>query len=104
MRLAVIAFGLCLLLMPALASAESSLECRRMTQSIAHYQRMHERAKQLGNPMWTERTKQQVRLLEDKRAMTCPEYSANAEAARAFRTLSKIAAKAAVKYFTFGAF
>lgn len=103
MRKIVVAALCAAVLLPGLASA-GTIECRRMTMSIAHYERMHAQAKELNNDMWEERTKQHVKLLRDRRAMECPEYSPKAEAARLFRELTKLAASAAAKYFTAGMF
>lgn len=90
------------LLAPGIAIA--SPQCELYTRNIAHYETMADRAKQLDNPMWEEKTREHVALLKKKREELCPEWSAEAQANRAFMQLLKLAGNAALTYFTFGAF
>ena len=90
------------LLAPGVSLAAS--ECEGFTRNIAHYEQMAERAEQLDNPMWEKKTRQHIALLEKERAARCPEWSPEAQANRAMMQLLKLAGKAALTYFTFGAF
>jgi hypothetical protein len=97
-----LALGLALLL-PVTASA-GTVECRRLTSKSEHYSGMVERARDLDNEMWEERTQQHVDLLTARRAARCPEYADDDSTMRALAALLKLAGQAAVAYFTFGAF
>jgi hypothetical protein len=97
-----LALGLALLL-PVTASA-GTVECRRLTRKIEHFTGMVERARDLDNEMWEERTQQHLDLLIERRAARCPEYAEDDSAMRALAALLKLAGQAAVTYFTFGAF
>ena len=68
---------------------------------------MADRADEMGNEPWAEKTQAHVDLLEDRLAARCPQYSARdeeQEIKRQFAQLLKVAADAAVKFFTLGAF
>ncbi len=91
------------LLLPATANA-GTIECRRLTRRVEHFTGMVERAKDLDNEMWEERTQQHLDLLIARRAAHCPEYAKDDSAMRAFAALVKLGARAALAYFTFGAF
>ena len=104
-----------LLLLPgvSLAAAElprrqgSPAECARLHKQIAYFDGMVERAEALDNDLWAERTQQHVDLLRDHQRERCPddaEDSAAKAALLAFMNLLKVAGKAALTYFTFGAF
>jgi hypothetical protein len=97
-----LALGLALLL-PVTASA-GTVECRRLTRKIEHFSFMVERAHDLDNEMWEERTQQHLDLLIARRAARCPEYAEDDSAMRALAALLKLAGQAALTYFTFGAF
>jgi myo-inositol-1-phosphate synthase len=90
-------------LLPGAALA-GTVECQRLTRSIDHYEEMLARARELDNEMWEERTEDHVEVLKARRAESCPEYSPEAQATRAMGDLLRTAGKAALKYFTFGAF
>jgi hypothetical protein len=96
-----LAIGLSVLL-PATASA-GTIECRRLTRRVEHFSGMVERARALDNEMWEERTQQHLDLLIVRRAARCPEYAEDDSAMRALAALMKLAARAAITYFTFGA-
>lgn len=82
-------------------------ECARLHRQIAHFEGMAARADALGNELWTERTEKHVELLRERQKQRCPgdvpDDSAK-EAFLAFMGLLKVAGKAALSYFTFGAF
>lgn len=97
------ALSLCAALL-APAAAVASPQCDLYTRNIAHYQVTAERMDAAGKDLWEEKTREHIKTLEQKRAELCPEWSADAQAARAFRDLMRLAGKAALTYFTFGAF
>ena len=76
-------------------------------RQINHFEGMVDRAEQLDNDGWAENTQRHVDLLEDRLASRCPSYSARdeqQEAARQLAILMKVAASAAVTFFTLGAY
>ncbi len=94
------------LLLSAVASADPS-DCGRLMHRINHFEGMVDRAEALGKDDWAEKTQRHVDLLEDRLADRCPSYSARdeqQEAARQLATLLRVAASAAAKFFTLGAF
>ncbi len=102
-----IALGIALmwpaLMSPGLAGA-TEIECRRLTNRIGHFSSMVERAHQFDNAIWAARTQDHVDHLVARRANECPGYSASAQAMQAFAQLVRVAGRAALTYFTFGAF
>ena len=78
-------------------------ECARLSRQIDHFAMMTARAQALKNEMWTERMNQQLELLQGMQAARCPDDVPIDEAAEAFKFLVRLAAKAAITYFTFGA-
>jgi hypothetical protein len=78
-------------------------ECARLARQIDYFAMMTERAKALENQLWLERMGQQLELLKGMQAARCPDDVPIDEAAEAFKFLVKLAAKAALTYFTFGA-
>jgi hypothetical protein len=98
--------GVAGLLLPGVAVADSP-DCARLLRQIYHYEGMVDRADALDNEVWATKTQAHVDLLEDQLAVRCPQYSARdeeQEMKRQFANLMKIAAQAAVKFFTFGAY
>jgi hypothetical protein len=92
---------------PEVRQAGGPAECARLNRQIDHFEGMVERAKQLDNELWIERTQQHVDLLREKQEERCPddaESNAAKEAFLAFMGLLKVAGQAALTYFTFGAF
>jgi hypothetical protein len=92
---------------PELSRSGSPAECARLNRQIDHFEAMADRAEALENELWTERMEQHVELLRDKQKERCPddvETNAAREAWLAFASLLKMAGKAALTYFTFGAF
>ena len=94
------------LLLPGVAAADPS-DCGRLMHRINHFEGMVARAEELGRDDWADKTQSHVDLLEDRLADRCPAYSARdeeQEAARQMALLLKVAANAAVKFFTLGAY
>jgi hypothetical protein len=108
-----------LLLVPGIASADvlgnkeaaeafrsvnaHPAECARLSRQIDHYVMMAERAAKLENELWFERLEDHLQLLQGMQAARCPDDVPIDQAAEAFKLLVKLAAKAAITYFTFGA-
>ncbi len=94
------------LLLPAVAAADPS-DCGRLMHRINHFEGMVDRAEAANRYDWADKTQRHVDLLETRLADRCPAYSARdeqQEAARQMALLLKIAANAAVKFFTLGAY
>ena len=94
------------LLIPGVAAADPS-DCGRLMHRILHFEGMVDRAEAAGKDDWADKTQRQVELLEIQLADRCPAYSARdeqQEAARQLALLMKLAATAAVKFFTLGAY
>ena len=94
------------LLIPGVAAADPS-DCGRLMHRIIHFEGMVARAEEAGKDDWAEKTQRQVEFLEIQLADRCPAYSARDEQQEAMRqlaTLLRVAAVAAAKFFTLGAF
>jgi hypothetical protein len=109
------------LLLPALASAQvargsaggaeqqlSSInahpaECARLRRQIDHFTGMRNRALAAENEMWATRMENHLELLLGMQAARCPNDVPVDTTGQAFKQFVKLAAKAAVTYFTFGA-
>lgn len=78
-------------------------ECARLARQIDHFSMMAERAAALENELWMERLEDHLELLKGMQAARCPDDVPIDSGAEAFKYLVKLAAKAAVTYFTFGA-
>lgn len=103
MKRVIAAAGAAAVLLPGVAAAGPA-QCQRLDRQILHYQGMVERAQELGSEMWEERTAQHVALLMQKReAAGCPVPVGDSGMGKAFLQLLRIAGKAALAYFTFGA-
>ncbi len=98
------AMSAALLLSAGVAVAGSPAECARYRRQIDHYQGMVERAEDLDNELWTARTRDHVGKLKAMQKQRCPEDVPVNTTLLAFERMLKLAAKAAVTYFTFGAF
>lgn len=89
------------------ADLGSPAECARRHKQIAHFESQLERAEALDNALWEDRLSQHVDYLKAMQAQRCPDdvddEGAKAAAA-AFAQMLKLAGKAALTYFTFGAF
>ena len=104
MRIAVLIALCAALLAPGLAVA-SPQECGRLTRQIEHYQDMADRAEALGNQMWQEGMEAHLDRLKARRSAVCRDFDdSNERAMQLFAAFVRLAAKAAVTYFTFGAF
>jgi hypothetical protein len=91
---------------PAFAKSEPRRrECHRLTSQISRYEGDVKLAKERGNELWEDATRQQIARLSERRASRCPQYREDkGKALREFAKLIKTAAKVAAKYFTMGAF
>lgn len=85
-------------------AAWSNPQCELYTRNIAHYEQTAARMEAADKDVWADKTREHIQTLERKREELCPEYSADAQAAQAFRDMLRFAGKAALTYFTFGAF
>ncbi len=106
MKYAIATGALLALLLAGVASADPP-DCARSLRQINHYEAMVARAEQLGNEEWADKTQNHVDLLEDRLASRCPNYTdrdERQEIARQTARLLKIAADAAIKFFTMGAY
>ena len=106
MRLAVIVIILCLVGPPAFAKPESRRrECHRLTSQIDRYEGDVKLAQERGNELWENATKEHIERLSERRVSRCPQFAKDkGRAMREFARLIKVAARAAAKYFTMGAF
>ena len=77
-------------------------ECSRLRRQIDHFEMMEARAEQLKNVMWKERMEGQLEMLHGIQLARCPDDVPIDTAKEAFRQFMKLAAKAAITYFTFG--
>jgi len=93
------------LLLPATAGAIGSpAECARLQRQLKHYRTMGMRAESAGNAMWTEKLRVHVELLQAQQLERCPEDVPVDTTGEAFKALLRLAAQAAIAYFTFGAY
>ncbi len=92
------------LLLPAAAAAGSPQLCARYARQIAHYENMREAAAERGSALWEERLSSQVALLRGRAEQDCPDLFQDDSTAEAMAALLKVAARAALTYFTLGAF
>ncbi len=104
MKWLLITGALAVFLLPGVGAADPP-DCARMLRQINHFEGMADRAEDLGNEMWATKTQAHVDLLEDRLAARCPNYTARdeqQEIARQMMRLMKVAADAAVTFFTMG--
>jgi hypothetical protein len=92
------------LLLPAAAAAGSPQQCARYARQISHYETMREEAEERDSALWEERLAAQVDLLREQAQQDCPDLFTDDSTAEAMAALLKVAARAALTYFTFGAF
>ena len=104
MRLGGILILVCLVALPASAGQEPRRrECHRLTNQIARYEGDVERARERGNELWENATRQHIKRLSDRREARCPQYAKNNDAAwRRFGRMLGVAAQLAARYFTMG--
>lgn len=87
----------------ALADAANRGQCRRITRQIAQFENTLALAKERDDDLWADATEAHITRLGERRARLCPEYrppNQVVEWMRTFRDWTRVAAKAAVKYFT----
>jgi hypothetical protein len=92
------------LLLPAAAAAGSPQLCARYARQIAHYENMREQAEERDSAMWEERLSGHVETLRTQAQEDCPDLFTDDSTAEAMAALLKVAARAALTYFTMGAF
>jgi len=121
MRFWFAALGLLLVLLPGVASAQvvgreeaqqklsrlsanaHPAECSRLRRQIDHFYGMFERAQAFENVMWEDRLSNHLGMLLAMQQARCPNDVRVDKTAEAFKQLLKLAAQAAIMYFTFGA-
>ena len=107
--------GLCalvalVLLVPLAASAgRNTGECRRMTKQIAHFEDVADLADARNDDLWENSTRSHIARLAERRERLCPDqYGPDrnfaAKSAAVTMAFLKAAGKAALKFFTFGAY
>ncbi len=78
--------------------------CARFAREIIQYQQMAGRAAQLGNREWETKLEDHVERLRERAEPQCPEIKVSDSTWESLKLLLRLAGKAAVTYFTFGAF
>ena len=112
MRAMVAALVAGLVLAPGAAwAARNTGECRRITRQIDHFEDVGRMAEERGDQLWEDSTRRHIGRIEVRRPGLCPEFakqlrsrSRAARAARQTKEFLKMAAKVAMRFFTFGAF
>jgi hypothetical protein len=93
---------------PAFAKSEPRRrECHRLTSQIARYEGDVERARERGDELWENATREHIGRLSERRVSRCPQFADDGAAARRWRQFGQMlgtAAKLAAKYFTMGAY
>ncbi|MCG8590758.1 MAG: hypothetical protein MJE66_15820 [Proteobacteria bacterium] len=106
MRRSMVALWLLVWLVPGSASAlDNPNECRRIKRQIEHFHQVADRARERKNEGWFDNTERHLDNLYNRLEQRCPAHIERAKALRArrqARALLKTAAKAAIRYFTFG--
>ena len=93
------------IVLPQVAVASNPAQCQRLDRQIMHFQGMVLRADELGNQDWADKTQVHVDLLMNTREDAgCPVPVNDSGMSKAFMQLLRLGAKAALMYFTFGAF
>jgi hypothetical protein len=85
------------------AAQSGKSRCQRLTRQMEQFEGTLALAKQRDDDMWADATKAHIAHLGARRARLCPEYrppNRVAQWMRTFSELSRLAAKAAIKYFT----
>ena len=78
-------------------------ECAQLKRRMDHFKGMQQRAQILQHQQWNEKMGTQVSYLEGVQAARCPKDVAVDTTGRAINAFLKLAARAALTYFTFGA-
>ena len=95
---------------PAFAEADKMSnkgKCRRITRQVAHFVNVAEMADSRGDHLWLASTLDHIERLKQRRVRLCPWYEEPNLAeyyAKMFAELAKEAGKAALTFFTFGAY
>jgi hypothetical protein len=100
-----LSIGLACLLFDGAAHAMNQSQCRRLTRQIHQYQGVAKMAADRGDELWLEGTLNHVQRLSDRRIKQCPEYDQPSTAERMalwMKEMTRAAAKAFIKYMTFG--
>jgi len=105
-RLVIAGFVALVLLEPAAALAGAQAgTCRRISRQIEQYENVVEMAESRDDALWENATLAQIDRLSLRRERLCPEYkkpNKALELAKSTNRLMKLAAKAAITYFTGG--
>ena len=109
LTLVVALLTLVVVLAPAASHAATNThECKRMSRQIAHFEGVIEMAEDRHDQLWEAQTRRHVGRLSARRDRICPEYAARLAAHRRAieqtKKLMALAAKVAIRYFTFGAY
>jgi hypothetical protein len=78
--------------------------CMRIAHQLVHYDTMRQRAAELENELWVERFETHISDLEDHFAEKCPEQAAEQQSMQQLAALLKTAGRAALSFFTLGAY
>ena len=93
---------------PALAKGGNyNGQCRRITRQIDHYKDVVDMAEERGNDRWEQHTLAQIQRLSERRVRLCPEFTEPSfvqQVGATTKELGIIAGKAAISWFSFGAF
>ncbi len=99
-----LAIVVALLVPGTIAAAQSGRgRCLRLTRQMEQFEGTLALAKKRNDALWADSTKAHIAHLGERRARLCPEYrppNRMAQWMRTFREWTRLAAKAAVKYFT----
>lgn len=111
--------GCLLVLLPGVASAQvvgakeavqkltrlsaHPAECARLRRQVDHFYGMFQRAQAFENELWSTRLAGHLELLLGMQVARCPNDVRVDKTAEAFKQFLKLAAQAAIMYFTFGA-
>lgn len=94
------------------AVAESAKRCKQMTKQIRQFYQVVKTAEAAENAAWSDATRQHIARLEKRRLSHCPLYMARQqhiaekirhdENVEEMKAMMKVAAEAAMKYYTGG--
>lgn len=97
----------CLVVDSAAHASLNASQCRRLTRQINHYGGIAEMAANRGDDLWLQGTLNHVQRLSDRRIRLCPQFDKPNQAevmALWLKQATRAAAKAFIKYMTFGAY
>ena len=107
MRLALATVLSLALLAPAVASARAARNpavCMNLAKQLVHYDAMRARADAEGQDLWALRFEDHIEMLEGHFADKCPAMAAEQRAIQQWAALMKDAGRAALTFFTLGAY